>query len=138
MTELEKLLSEHETTKREVELLKNKVRSSIFFVIKENKTFFQLRSLPEELIIETPEFKCLQSRYTALVNETVHLRHQLSEARELVKCTKTHYDQQFEKIEVISSHFFASNSFSFSFSARRVRKSTQITRKYRTSGGEFS
>lgn len=62
--------------------------------------FFKLRSLPEELINETPEFKCLQSRYTALVNESVHLRHQLAEARELVKCTKTTYDHQFEKIEV--------------------------------------
>jgi len=82
LTELDKLMSEHQTTKREVELLKNK-----------------LRTVPEDLIVETPEFKCLQSRYTALVNESVHLRHQLSEARELVKCTKTIYDQQFEKIE---------------------------------------
>lgn len=61
---------------------------------------FKLRSLPEELITETPEFKCLQSRYTALVNESVHLRHQLAEARELVKCTKTVYDHHFEKIQV--------------------------------------
>ncbi|CAF3476651.1 unnamed protein product [Rotaria socialis] len=82
LVELEKLMSDHETTKREVEVLKNK-----------------LRSLPEELINETPEFKCLQSRYTALVNESVHLRHQLNETRELVKCTKTTYDHQFEKIE---------------------------------------
>ncbi|UJR25006.1 hypothetical protein I4U23_006367 [Adineta vaga] len=82
LVELEKLMSDHETTKREVEVLKNK-----------------LRSLPEELINETPEFKCLQSRYTALVNESVHLRHQLTEARELVKCTKTIYDHHFEKIE---------------------------------------
>ena len=52
------------------------------------------------MIIETPEFKCLQSRYTALVNESVHLRHQLAEARELVKSTKTLYEQQFEKLEV--------------------------------------
>lgn len=65
------------------------------------KDLFQLRSLPEELINETPEFKCLQSRYTALVNESVHLRHQLAEARELVKATKTMYDHHFEKIEVI-------------------------------------
>ncbi|CAF4301606.1 unnamed protein product, partial [Rotaria magnacalcarata] len=63
------------------------------------ETFDELRSLPEELINETPEFKCLQSRYTALVNESVHLRHQLNETRELVKCTKTTYDHQFEKIE---------------------------------------
>ena len=56
--------------------------------------------MPEELINESPEFKCLQSRYTALVNESVHLRHQLNEARELVKCTKNIYDQQFEKIEL--------------------------------------
>lgn len=82
LTELEKLMSDHEGTKREVELLKNR-----------------LRSLPEELINETPEFKCLQSRYTALVNESVHLRHQLAEARELVKCTKAIYDQHFEKVE---------------------------------------
>ena len=82
--ELERLMSDHETTKREIEVLKNK-----------------LRSLPEELINETPEFKCLQSRYTALVNESVHLRHQLAEARDLVKCTKTIYDHHFEKIEVI-------------------------------------
>ncbi|CAF1400122.1 unnamed protein product [Adineta steineri] len=82
LTELEKLMSDHEISKREVEILKNK-----------------LRSLPEELINETPEFKCLQSRYTALVNESVHLRHQLAEARELVKCTKTIYDHHFEKIE---------------------------------------
>ncbi|CAF4684675.1 unnamed protein product [Rotaria sp. Silwood1] len=82
LAELEKLMSDHETTKREIEILKN-----------------QLRSLPEELINETPEFKCLQSRYTALVNESVHLRHQLTDARELVKCTKTTYDHQFEKIE---------------------------------------
>ncbi|CAF0937076.1 unnamed protein product [Rotaria sordida] len=82
LAELEKLMSDHETTKREVEVVKNK-----------------LRSLPEELINETPEFKCLQSRYTALVNESVHLRHQLSDARELVKCTKTIYDHHFEKIE---------------------------------------
>ena len=59
----------------------------------------KLRSLPEDLINETPEFKCLQSRYTALVNDSVHLRHQLVEARELVKCTKNAYDQHFEKVE---------------------------------------
>ncbi|CAF0739459.1 unnamed protein product [Didymodactylos carnosus] len=82
LTELEKLTFDHETAKKEIEELK-----------------CQLRALPESLVTETPEFKCLQSRYTALVNESVHLRHQLAEARELVKCTKAIYDHHFEKIE---------------------------------------
>lgn len=72
----------------------------------------QLRSLPEDFICETPEFKCIQSRYTALVNESVHLRHQLSETRELIKYTKAVYDQQFEKIEVKLTSIFASECFS--------------------------
>ncbi|CAF1024231.1 unnamed protein product [Didymodactylos carnosus] len=82
LAELEKLTSDHEIAKKEIEELK-----------------CQLCALPESLVIETPEFKCIQSRYTALVNESVHLRHQLAETRELVKCTKTIYDHHFEKIE---------------------------------------
>jgi hypothetical protein len=37
------------------------------------------------------------------VNESVHLRHQLAEERELVKSTKSSYDHHFEKIEVSRS-----------------------------------
>jgi hypothetical protein len=62
------------------------------------------------------------------VNESVHLRHQLAEARELVKCTKTIYDHHFEKIEVnfsLCDLFFLIKTFFFVFSlARRIRKST--------------
>jgi hypothetical protein len=77
--------------------------------------------LPEDLINETPEFKCLQSRYTALVNESVHLRHQLAEARELVKCTKTIYDHHFEKIEVIIQVFFVFVEQIISFSKKNLK-----------------
>ena len=70
--------------------------------------------MPEELISETPEFKCLQSRYTALVNESLHLRHQLSEARDLIKGTKNIYDQQFERIEVKKRYFY--NKFTIFYS----------------------
>ena len=77
--------------------------------------------MPEELINETPEFKCLQSRYTALVNESVHLRHQLAEARELVKGTKTMYDHHFEKIEVNFNRWKVNHSLVVRlFLARRI------------------
>jgi E3 ubiquitin-protein ligase BRE1 len=41
----------------------------------------ELSTLPEHVIVETTEHKCLQSQFSVLYNEAMQLKTQLEEAR---------------------------------------------------------
>uniref|UniRef100_A0A8C7Y5P4 E3 ubiquitin protein ligase n=1 Tax=Oryzias sinensis TaxID=183150 RepID=A0A8C7Y5P4_9TELE len=71
MAELEKLQAELQEAVRESEKLK-----------------MDLRNIPEEVVKETLEYKCLQSQFSLLYNESLGVKTQLDEARALLLTAK--------------------------------------------------
>lgn len=66
---------------------------------------FQIRQLPESVIVETTEYKCLQSQFSVLYNESMQLKTSLDECRvQLQTCKNTHL-RQIEMMEVSISFF---------------------------------
>lgn len=60
-----------------------------------------LRNIPEEVVKETLEYKCLQSQFSLLYNESLGVKTQLDEARSLLLTTKNAHLRQIEHMEVI-------------------------------------
>uniref|UniRef100_A0A3B3TLJ6 E3 ubiquitin protein ligase n=1 Tax=Poecilia latipinna TaxID=48699 RepID=A0A3B3TLJ6_9TELE len=83
MAELEKLQLELQEAVRESEKLK-----------------MDLRNIPEEVVKETSEYKCLQSQFSLLYNESLGVKTQLDEARALLLTTKNAHLRQIEHMEV--------------------------------------
>ncbi|ESO00725.1 hypothetical protein HELRODRAFT_192589 [Helobdella robusta] len=81
--ELEKLQEEHEESVKENEKLK-----------------IDLATLPESVITETTEYKCLQSQFSVLYNESVQMRAQLEECRNLFSASKNAHLRQIEQMEL--------------------------------------
>lgn len=67
-----------------------------------NYGFFivQLRQLPENIIVETTEYKCLQSQFSVLYNESMQLKTQLEETRHQLQTSKNAHLRQIEQMEV--------------------------------------
>lgn len=63
-------------------------------------SILQLRQLPEMVIVETTEYKCLQSQFSVLYNESMQLKTQLDEARQLLHNSKNTHLRQIELMEV--------------------------------------
>lgn len=65
-------------------------------------THFQmdLRNIPEEVVKETLEYKCLQSQFSLLYNESLGVKTQLDEARALLLTAKNAHLRQIEHMEV--------------------------------------
>ncbi|KAH0626371.1 hypothetical protein JD844_001313 [Phrynosoma platyrhinos] len=82
MAELEKLQQEMQQAVRTNEKLK-----------------VALRSLPEEAVKETLEYKVLQSQFSLLYNESLQVKTQLDEARALLLTTKNSHLRHIEHME---------------------------------------
>ncbi|XP_053116745.1 E3 ubiquitin-protein ligase BRE1B [Hemicordylus capensis] len=82
MAELEKLQQEMQQAVRTNEKLK-----------------VALRSLPEETVKETLEYKVLQSQFSLLYNESLQVKTQLDEARALLLTTKNSHLRHIEHME---------------------------------------
>lgn len=82
-----------------------------------NYPIFQmdLRNIPEEVVKETLEYKCLQSQFSLLYNESLGVKTQLDEARALLLTAKNAHLRQIEHMEVISDIrlLFRSNTFKY-------------------------
>jgi len=71
-----------------------------------------LRNIPEDVVKETLEYKCLQSQFSLLYNESLGVKTQLDEARALLLTAKNAHLRQIEHMEVRStcqSHLFIKN-----------------------------
>ncbi|XP_055376893.1 E3 ubiquitin-protein ligase Bre1 [Condylostylus longicornis] len=82
LTELDKLHSTHKETLKEVEKLK-----------------MDLRQLPESVIVETTEYKCLQSQFSVLYNESMQIKTMLDETRNQLQTGKNQHLRQIEFME---------------------------------------
>lgn len=82
LQELDKLHMTHRETLKEVEKLK-----------------MDIRQLPESVIVETTEYKCLQSQFSVLYNESMQLKTQLDEARQQLQVTKNANARNIELME---------------------------------------
>ncbi|XP_068439417.1 E3 ubiquitin-protein ligase BRE1B isoform X1 [Clinocottus analis] len=82
MAELEKLQVELQEAVRESEKLK-----------------MDLRNIPEDVVKETLEYKCLQSQFSLLYNESLGVKTQLDEARALLLTAKNAHLRQIEHME---------------------------------------
>ncbi|KAK9512946.1 hypothetical protein O3M35_001249 [Rhynocoris fuscipes] len=82
LTELDRLHQQHRETLKEVEKLK-----------------MDIRQLPESVIVETTEYKCLQSQFSVLYNESMQLKTQLDEVRHQLSTSKNAHLRQIEMME---------------------------------------
>uniref|UniRef100_A0A0P4VVJ8 E3 ubiquitin protein ligase n=1 Tax=Scylla olivacea TaxID=85551 RepID=A0A0P4VVJ8_SCYOL len=82
LDELEKKTNEHKEALKEVERLK-----------------MDLRQLPESVIVETTEYKCLQSQFSVLYNDSMQLKTQLEETRHQLQTSKNTHLRQIEQME---------------------------------------
>lgn len=71
-----------------------------FFLSSLNFLQMDLRNIPEEVVKETLEYKCLQSQFSLLYNESLGVKTQLDEARALLLTTKNAHLRQIEHMEV--------------------------------------
>jgi hypothetical protein len=63
----------------------------------------ELRSAVEEVVKETPEYRCMQSQFSVLYNESLQLKAHLDEARTLLHGTRGTHQRQVELIEVTAN-----------------------------------
>lgn len=82
MIELEKLHQDHKEALKEIEKLK-----------------MDIQQLPESVIVETTEYKCLQSQFSVLYNESMQLKTQLEESRNTLQTSKNCHLRQIEQME---------------------------------------
>merc|ERR1712062_176865 len=59
----------------------------------------ELSTLPEHVVVETTEHKCLQSQFSVLYNEAMQLKTQLEEARNQLQIAKNTHMRQIEQME---------------------------------------
>nr|XP_033775402.1 E3 ubiquitin-protein ligase BRE1A [Geotrypetes seraphini] len=59
----------------------------------------ELRSTVEEVVKESPEYRCMQSQFSVLYNESLQLKAQLDEARTLLHGTRGIHQRQVDLIE---------------------------------------
>ncbi len=82
LMELERLNSNYKDSLKEVEKLK-----------------MELSTLPEHVVVETTEHKCLQSQFSVLYNEAMQLKTQLEDARNQLQVAKNCHMRQIEQME---------------------------------------
>ncbi|XP_041069055.1 E3 ubiquitin-protein ligase BRE1A-like isoform X4 [Carcharodon carcharias] len=59
----------------------------------------QLKTLANEMAKDSPEFRCLQSQFSVLYNESLQLKAQMDDARNLLFATRTTHQRQVEQME---------------------------------------
>uniref|UniRef100_A0A336K392 E3 ubiquitin protein ligase n=1 Tax=Culicoides sonorensis TaxID=179676 RepID=A0A336K392_CULSO len=82
LQELDRLHSQHREALKEVEKLK-----------------MDIRQLPESVIVETTEYKCLQSQFSVLYNESMQIKTLLDENRNQLQTSKMQHLRQIELME---------------------------------------
>ncbi|XP_050678504.1 E3 ubiquitin-protein ligase Bre1 isoform X16 [Leptidea sinapis] len=82
LVELERLHRQHRDTLKELEKLK-----------------MDIRQLPESVIVETTEYKCLQSQFSVLYNESMQMKTALDETRLQLQNAKNLHMRQIEIME---------------------------------------
>lgn len=82
LQELDKLHQMHRETLKEVEKLK-----------------MDIRQLPESVIVETTEYKVLQSQFSVLYNESMQIKTVLDETRNQLQSSKNQHLRQIEMME---------------------------------------
>ncbi|KAJ6644644.1 E3 ubiquitin-protein ligase Bre1, partial [Pseudolycoriella hygida] len=82
LQELDKLHQTHREALKEVEKLK-----------------MDIRQLPESVIVETTEYKCLQSQFSVLYNESMQIKTMLDETRNQLHSSKNQHLRQIEMME---------------------------------------
>ncbi|GFT22021.1 e3 ubiquitin-protein ligase Bre1 [Nephila pilipes] len=82
LMELESLNTQHKEALKLVEKLK-----------------MDLQCLPESVVVETTEYKCLQSQFSVLYNESMQLKTLLEETRNLMATSKNTHLRQIEQME---------------------------------------
>lgn len=65
----------------------------------------QIRQLPESVIVETTEYKCLQSQFSVLYNESMQMKTALDETRLQLQNAKNLHMRQIEMMEVCKASF---------------------------------
>lgn len=79
----------------ELEKLQNELQS----VAAENdQTRVDLRTHAGEVVRETPDFRCLQSQFSVLYNETIQVKGQLDDARMLLVSTRSTHQRQLQQM----------------------------------------
>lgn len=63
------------------------------------QNIFQIRQLPESVIVETTEYKCLQSQFSVLYNESMQIKTMLDEIRNQLQTSKNQHLRQIEVME---------------------------------------
>ncbi|XP_062896300.1 E3 ubiquitin-protein ligase BRE1A-like [Mobula hypostoma] len=58
----------------------------------------ELRSRASEVVRETPDFRCLQSQFSVLYNESLQVKAQLDEARSLLLATRSTHHRQIQQM----------------------------------------
>lgn len=82
LQELDKLHVQHREALKEVEKLK-----------------MDIRQLPESVIVETTEYKCLQSQFSVLYNESMQIKTLMDESRNQLQTSKNQHLRQIEMME---------------------------------------
>lgn len=80
-----------------------------------------LRNIPEDVVKETLEYKCLQSQFSLLYNESLGVKTQLDEARALLLTAKNAHLRQIEHMEVKLSVTCSPSSLITMFKSKIVR-----------------
>ncbi|XP_073402390.1 E3 ubiquitin-protein ligase BRE1B [Dendrobates tinctorius] len=80
----------------ELEKLQNELQAAVRL---KEKLKLDLRTLPEEAVRGTQDFRCLQSQFSLLYNESLQVKTQLDEARALLLSTKNSHLRQIERME---------------------------------------
>lgn len=68
-------------------------------ILKPYSVRFQIRQLPESVIVETTEYKCLQSQFSVLYNESMQIKTMLDETRSQLQTSKNQHLRQIEMME---------------------------------------
>ncbi|KAM4603222.1 E3 ubiquitin-protein ligase BRE1B isoform 2-T2 [Discoglossus pictus] len=80
----------------ELEKLQNELQGAVRL---KEKLKLDLRTLPEEAVRGTQDFRCLQSQFSVLYNESLQVKTQLDEARAMLLSTKNSHLRQIERME---------------------------------------
>ncbi|XP_018094858.1 E3 ubiquitin-protein ligase BRE1B isoform X2 [Xenopus laevis] len=80
----------------ELEKLQNELQAAVRL---KEKLKLDLRTLPEEAVRNTQDFRCLQSQFSLLYNESLQVKTQLDEARGVLLSAKNSHLRQLERME---------------------------------------
>ena len=80
----------------ELESTNSKFKESLKEV---EKLRMELSTLPEHVVVETTEHKCLQSQFSVLYNEAMQLKTQLEESRAQLQSARNTHMRQIEQME---------------------------------------